>query len=228
MIQTDQLVTNYPRLLRLGKAGSGKSALLSYLCLMRLRTKRPRLPSFGVSADDASEVILETCLHHGILTKMTEETYGFGHLALQEFLTGKWYSNERRWERLIKRHILIDPWWQNAIAFCFASLSSATNAMTALWEFQDISEMDRMKLISNCLRLDPTISAQLRKKFMRILLNWYHNGNADQHNAALYMLIGIEDSWSAQGIRYSLGGFLPTRALAKILARGPISTNWDQ
>jgi len=175
------------------------------------------LPRFGISHTKANEVLDELCVHHGILARWTQDTYGFGHLALQEFLTGRWYADERRWEQLIVREFLTDHWWENVLALCFASLSDATYAMERVLDFKELSELKRMKLLTHCLRFDPIVSDELRKLLLRKVLNWYHNGSAIEKDAALYMLIGIDDDWTSPVIRKSLASKLPTRELAKLL-----------
>lgn len=174
------------------------------------------LPRFGISQDRAVAVLRELSAHHGILVQLTEETFGFAHLALQEFLAAKWYAADRRWEGLLNRATMSAPWWEPVIALSIAALPDATDALTALLACDDVPHVRRMQLAAECLRLDPILSPSVRENTLRTILHWFHNGTAEQSNAALYMLIGIEDDWSAQSIRRSLSGNLPTKETAPL------------
>ncbi|HEX8683468.1 MAG TPA: NACHT domain-containing protein [Ardenticatenaceae bacterium] len=181
---------------------------------------KEELPRFGIPSTDAEVILSELCAHYGILVKWTEDTYGFSHLALQEFLAAKWYANERRWENLISPSILISQWWENVVALCFASLSDATAGMERVWNHTDLSELDKLKILAHSLRLDPIVDANFRRDLLTRILYLYHNTkSAEEYDAVLLMLVGIEDDWSAPIIRRSLGGMLPTRDLAKLLMR---------
>ena len=175
------------------------------------------LPRFGIASIQAGQVLSELCAHHGILVKWTEDTYGFGHLALQEYLSAKWFADEKRWRQLINRNYLSDSWWENAIALCFATLSDATDAMSSVLELDELPEIERLRTLANSLKFDPIVSPELRNSLLRRILHLYHNGSAMEHNAALDMLIGIEDQWSYPIIVKSLDSKLPTRELAKLL-----------
>lgn len=177
------------------------------------------LPLFGIKSNEANEVLDELCVHHGILVKWTEDTYGFAHLALQEYLTAKWYANEARWQALINREVLSDPWWENVISLCFASLSNASQAVQSILDLEGLSEIRRLQLLAACLRQDPIILPDLRDRILRSIFDLYHNGSAEVHDAALYMLLGIEDDWTKPSIEKSLAGRLPTKELVKLLER---------
>lgn len=184
------------------------------------------LPVFGISYSRASEVLEELCSHHGILVKWTEETYGFGHLALQEYLASKWYADEQRWRTLMTREVLTDSWWENTISMCLATLSDATNAMTMILDHTGLTELEKLRLLANSLKYDPLVSPDVRSAILQRVLHLYHNGNATEHDAAVDMLVGIDDEWTAPVIIKSLDSKLPTRELAKILKRsGEISKN---
>jgi len=175
------------------------------------------LPLFGIKSNEAGKVLNELCVHHGILVKWTEDTYGFAHLALQEFLTAKWYANEARWQGLINREILLDPWWENVISLCSASLSDASQVVQAILNLAGISEIRKLQLLAACLRHDPIILPNLREQILKSIFDLYHNGDAKEHDAALYMLLGIEDDWTKPSIEKSLGGRLLTKKLVKLL-----------
>ncbi len=175
------------------------------------------LPLFGIRANKAGEVLDELCVHHGILVKWTEDTYGFAHLALQEYLTGKWYANEARWQTLINPETLSDPWWENVIALCFASLSDASQAVQSVLDVEGLPALRKLELAAACLKQDPIMAPNLRDRVLRSILDLFHNGNAEEHDAALYMLLGIEDDWTKPSIERSLGGRLFTKELAKLM-----------
>jgi predicted NACHT family NTPase len=159
----------------------------------------------------------ELCSHHGILVEWTQDTYGFGHFALQKYLTAKWYASEERWHSLITKEILEDPWWENTLALCFAILSDATVAMTTLLEYEFLPEIEKLRILSNSLKYDPLVSPDIRSRILSRILHFYHNGNASQHDLTVDMLIGIDDDWSAPLIVKSLDSVLPSRELAKVL-----------
>jgi len=173
------------------------------------------LPRFGVSATNASSILDELSSHTGLITKFTEDTFGFSHLALQEFLTAKWFSNEQRWRELITLHRMTDPWWQNVIPLCSALLSDASNLFRAALAIAGAAPA--LETLANCLKQDPIVDIELRDQVLRTILQWYHNGTAAQHDAALSMLVGIEDDWSTPVVVRSLNGRLPTKTLAKLL-----------
>ena len=58
-----------------------------------------------VAVSCRSAALRELCSHHGILVRRSMDTYAFGHFALQEYLVGKWYSNEQRWTSLLSRAV---------------------------------------------------------------------------------------------------------------------------
>jgi predicted NACHT family NTPase len=175
------------------------------------------LPKFGINSSEASNVLTELCSKHGILVEWTQDTYGFGHFALQEYLTAKWYASEQRWRSLITKEVLSDSWWENTLALCFAILSDATIAMKTLLEFEHMAEIEKLRILSNSLKYDPLISPDIRSRILNRILHYYHNGNAQQHDIAVDMLIGIDDDWSAPLIVKSLDSPLPSRELAKAL-----------
>ena len=177
------------------------------------------LPLFGIQGSKASEVLNALCVHHGILVKWTEDTYGFAHLALQEFLTAKWYANEARWQALINPEILSDSWWENVISLCFASLSDASQGAQAILDLEGLSEIRKLQLLAACLRQDPIILPNLRDRVLKSIFDLYHNGKSEEHDAALYMLLGIEDDWTKPFIEKSLSGRLLTKELVKLLEK---------
>lgn len=173
------------------------------------------LPRFGIDAEKSTEVLSELCSNHGILVELTQDTFGFCHFALQEYLTAKWFASEQRWKSLFKRDILIDSWWENVIALCLAILSDATDAMNCILDNSQLNELEKLKILSNSLKFDPLVSPDLRYKIIRRILYYYHNGNIKQKELAFNMLIGIDDEWSGKIIINSLNGRLPKRDLPK-------------
>jgi NACHT domain len=164
------------------------------------------LPRFGIPGHQAETVLLEISSHQGLLVQWAAEAYGFGHLALQEYLAARWLANERRWARLIRRDNLLDPWWINVIGLAVASLSDATAAIEQILNVQGLSELDRFRVAAHCLKYDPLVEPVVRERVVRRVLDWYHNGDARQHDAAMRMLVGIDDDWSAGILRKSLAG----------------------
>ena len=146
----------------------------------------------------------EVCSHHGLLVRWTEETYGFAHLALQEFLTAKWLADERRWEEFIVPNQLLDPWWKNVIGLTLGSMSDGTEALERILRLAELTDIDRYRIAAHCLRYDPIILPKVREGVVRQVLNWYHHGDVSHHDAAIGMLVGIEDDWSSKAITNSL------------------------
>ena len=154
-------------------------------------------------------MLIELCAHHGILVKLTEETYGFGHLALQEYVSAKWFASEQRWRELLVPSRLIDPWWENTIALCLAALSDATAAIESILNLDHVPNIQKLKLLSASLKYDPILSPDIREKILREILHLYHDGDSTQNQIALRMLVGIDDSWTASQIKRSLQSNLP-------------------
>jgi hypothetical protein len=184
------------------------------------------LPTYGISSSRAGELLSELCAHHGLLVKWTEDTYGFGHLALQEYLSAKWYADEKRWQSLLKKEFLTDSWWANTIALCFAVLSDASEAMNAIFKHEDLTELEKLRILANSLKFDPLVAINIRQSILQKILFLFHNGNATEHDEALDMLVGIEDEWCGGIIMKSLDGKLPTRELSKILKRSGGASKW--
>ncbi|HEY2293915.1 MAG TPA: NACHT domain-containing protein [Thermoanaerobaculia bacterium] len=193
-----------------------------------IQALRELLPNFGVKSEQATEVLNEISSHHGLLVSWTEYTYGFGHLALQEFLAGKWLSDDRRWMKLITKEILIDPWWRNVAGVAIGLLSDGTEAIQRIMAVKDVSDIEKFSILAHCLRYDPIINPTIRKNIVTQVLDWYHNGNISYHNAAVLMLVGIEDEWTARPIAQSIGGALPTKMTVELHLRGPRGSggNW--
>lgn len=176
------------------------------------------LTKFGVTGENSLQVLAELVSHHSIFVKWTEETYGFSHLAIQEYLASRWFKNDRRWTKLLTVERLNDPWWEYVIAFCFASLDDATEAVSAVFEFEGVSEIRRTHVAAHCLRYDPVVDDAIRKTVIQKILNWYHNGDAQHHDTALFMLVGIDDEWTSPMIRRSLAGTLTAEQLARVIS----------
>lgn len=186
------------------------------------------LPNFGIKSEQAAEVLNEISSHHGLLVSWTEDTYGFGHLALQEFLAGKWLSDDRRWMTLITKELLIDPWWRNVAGVAIGLLSDGTEAIQRIMAVKDVSDIEKFPILAHCLRYDPIIDPVVRQKIVKQVLDWYHNGNVSHHNAAVMMLVGIEDEWTVRPIGQSIGGAPPTQATLELHLRGSKGSggNW--
>ena len=177
------------------------------------------LPKFGVAEHNAPTVLAEMVGSHCIFVKWTEETYGFSHLSLQEFLAAVWYRSDRRWEVLLSPDRIQNPWWQYVIAFCFASMDDATEALGRLYKAEGVDDIRRLKLVAHCLRYDPVVDESLRNEAIRTILHWYHNLDWQHHEAAVEMLVGMEDDWTAPVIRRSLAGTLTPSEINSILVR---------
>lgn len=177
------------------------------------------LPSYGIDAQQANSVLGELCAHYGLVVKWTEETYGFGHHALQEYLAGKWLSQEQRWLGMLSPETILDPWWRNTVALAIGLLSDATDAIKRILSLSDVAETERMRFAARCLRYDPIVDDEVRGKITRKILDWYHNGNAEQREEAFLMLVGINDEYTARKIMASLQAPLPTEKDVEVIAR---------
>jgi hypothetical protein len=208
------------RMYQLRRRFAGRAFLLDAL--------ERELPYFGIDKARASEVLDDITSHNGIVAKFTEETFGFSHIAFQEFLTAKYYANEERWTELLRQDRLIDPWWQPVIALTCAIASDATRIMTAIDGITGMPDIAKLGILTDCIRHDPIVEPHIRNRVLRTVLDWYHNGDAQHHDAAAYMLVGIEDDWCAGTILRSLEGRLPTKALAKLVQRGRGTTDQEQ
>ncbi len=170
------------------------------------------LPMFGIQAKEAKNILAELCSYHGILVKLTEETYGFGHLALQEYLAAKWYASEQRWVNLATAEILYNHWWENTIALCLASLSDSTTAFESIMSAGNVDEIRRLRILATTLKYDPIVSPNVRQSVLSSILTRYHNGNSEVSRQAFDMLIGIEDTWTAAKIIKSIQSKLPRKS----------------
>jgi hypothetical protein len=180
------------------------------------------LPRFGIAAHAANAALGEICSHHGLLVQWTEETYGFGHLALQEFLAAKWLSDGTRWEALVNSERLNDAWWQNVTGLTLGLLSDATDGIERILIAPDLSDIDRVRVAAHCLRYDPIVAPGTRDRILRQVLNWVNNGDSNHHDAAMMMLVGIEDAYAANAIKRSLARrSVPSRKEARLALRYP-------
>jgi hypothetical protein len=177
------------------------------------------LPNFGIDKPHAEQVLAEMCAHHGLLVRWTADTYAFGHLALQEFFAGKWLSDDGRWRESIQSEHAFDPWWRNVVGVTIGCLSDATSAIKMILALEGRTELERYALAAHCLKYDPILEPDTREHIVMTVLDWYHNGDAAKHDAAVSMLIGIEDEWAARQIRKSLAGEPPTNATARLFQR---------
>lgn len=177
------------------------------------------LPKFGIEAHNAELVLGEIVANHSIFVKWTEDTYGFSHLAIQEFLAALWYSSDRRWEKLLAADRISDTWWEYVTAFCIASLDDATEALQRLYTAGDVPELRRTRVAAHGLRYDPIVDASIRNEVIRKILCWYHNGDWQQRHAAIEMLVGMEDDWTAPVIRRSLAGTLTATEVNSVLRK---------
>lgn len=178
------------------------------------------LPRFGIPADSSDVALAEICSHHGLLVQWTGETFGFGHLALQEFLAAKWLSDGNRWRALTTAERLRDAWWLNVTGLAMGLLSDGTDGIERILGAMEIEEIDRLRIAAHCLRYDPILDPSTRDGILRRVLDLLHNGDAGEHDAAMAMLVGIEDAYTASKIRRSLAsGDVPSRKDAELTLR---------
>lgn len=177
------------------------------------------LPRFGIEPHNADAVLSELVSHHSIFVKWTEDTYGFSHLAIQEYLTARWYRSDRRWEALLDPKRIEDTWWQYVIAFCLASMDDATEALNRLYNIDSVDEVRRTQIAAHCLRYDPIVDAALRNEIIHKILLWYHNRDHSYRQLAVEMLVGMEDEWTSPVIRRSLAGALTSSEINSILRK---------
>jgi hypothetical protein len=177
------------------------------------------LPKFGIEVHNAALVLKEIVANHSIFVKWTEDTYGFNHFAIQEFLAALWYRGDRRWERLLTPERISDTWWEYVTAYCIASLDDATEALTRLYNSDGVPELRRTHLAAHSLRYDPIVDESIRNEVIRKILHWYHNGDCQQKKAAIDMLVGMEDDWAAPVIRRSLAGTLTPTEINSVLRK---------
>ena len=177
------------------------------------------LPRYGIRGDEASFALNELTAQHGLIVKLTDQVVGFPHLALQEFLAARWLASEARWRRLVTPQSITDPWWTHTLALTAGILSDATEFISSILEMPRIDEIERMRTVAESLKMDPVVSEDVRNYCLSRILNWYHNGGGNEHDAAVDMLVGLDDAWVAPSIRRSLAGALPDRYLAKLLKR---------
>lgn len=184
---------------------------------------RDVLPRFGISADSSDVALAEICSHHGLLVQWTEETFGFGHLALQEFLTAKWLSDGNRWHALTTTERLRDGWWLNVTGLAMGLLSDATDGIERILDSTEMAEIDRLRISAHCLRYDPILAPNTRDGILRRVLDLLHSGDASEHDAAMMMLVGIEDAYAASRIQRSLATqAVPSRRDAELALRRPV------
>lgn len=176
-----------------------------------VQTLEEILPMFGIHSKEARKILAEICSYHGILVKLTEETYGFGHLALQEYLAAKWYSNEQRWLQLITPATISDSWWENVIALSLATLSDSTPAFQKILAVDGVNKTRKLRVLAAALKYDPIIDPTTRQFVLSTILSMYHNGTHDESIQAFDMLAGIDDTWTATKIMESLQGSLPKK-----------------
>lgn len=177
------------------------------------------LPKFGIDSLNSESVLDELVAHHSIFVKWTEDTYGFSHLAIQEFLAACWYRADKRWEGLITAERISDPWWQHVIALSLASMDDATEPLCQLYHDNRVDEVRRTQVAAHCLRYDPVIETELRNEIVSKILNWYHNRDSHHRAIAIEMLVGMEDEWTSPVIRRSLAGTLTESDINTILRK---------
>ena len=175
------------------------------------------LPRYGINSEEATFALNELSAYHGLIVKLTDRIIGFPHLALQEFLAARWLASEARWKNIISQQFIADPWWNHTLALTAGILSDATELIVSILTLPQVNELHVMLVVAECLKMDPVVSEQVRHQCLSRILNWYHNGSVREHNAAVDMLVGLDDAWVAPTIRRSLAGALPDRYLAKIL-----------
>lgn len=177
------------------------------------------LPKYGIEYNESQRVLDEITANHGLIVKLTEDVVGFPHLAIQEYFAAKWLSSESRWQECVTKETVLDPWWIHTFSLVAGMLSDATRFIEMILSMADIDDLARMKVVSECLKMDPVMDVNVRAKCISNILGWYHNGSSIQRDAAIDMLVGLDDAWVAPIVRRSLAGALPDRYLAKLLKR---------
>ncbi|MBN1450900.1 MAG: hypothetical protein JW963_07790, partial [Anaerolineales bacterium] len=107
--------------------------------------------------------------------------------------------------------VVNDNWWENTIALCLATLSDSTSAFQKVLAIDGVEEIRKLRLLATTLRYDPIIDPNTRQIVLSSILSLYHNGTQEESRQAFDMLVGIEDTWTAEKIMRSLQGRLPKK-----------------
>lgn len=163
----------------------------------------------GITDLDGKSILANISAQNGLLEKVSDNVYCFRHLGIQEFLAGCWISQESRWQEFITAEMIKDHWWREVFAFCAGKSSDATDFFCAIRDTDDVPSIERYALLSHCLRTDPILDIEVRRKVISVILSWYHDGDQQYFEAAKKMIVGIEDAWTRPVIQKSIAGDLP-------------------
>lgn len=114
---------------------------------------------------------------------------------------------------------VVDPWWVHTFSITAGILSDSTDFIKKIFDMAEVDQLDRMKVVAECLKMDPVVDAEIRRQCVATILDWFHNGGQRERNAAVDMLVGLDDAWVAPVVRQSLAGSLSDRYVAKLLKR---------
>jgi hypothetical protein len=138
-----------------------------------LNILRAVLPSYGLSAEEAEEMLQVLTSGQGLLRRQAEDVYGFAHLSLQEFFTAE--ALAKGGPKILNGLAphLFDDWWQEVVLL-LAGIGDATPLLDLIWNRRNLGS-PAILLACRCIGeephlLDPTLSMAIMTATMQLIL----------------------------------------------------------
>jgi energy-coupling factor transporter ATP-binding protein EcfA2 len=177
---------------------------------------------FEVNKKEARGVLKEIEAHHGVLERISADSFSFSHPSLQEYFVARYLISHRMEMNALKVNIL-SPHWANVIEFIIAQHSDPAALLTFIADKSDISGIrnypplarrtESIWLLYRCLAAGAAIPIALRRElYERIVDFHFHMGETFNYGGVFPVPVLVED-----GIRHSYLFFRKRKTLHQAL-----------